>query len=650
MKKRKKTEEELRREVQRMIDDMYVAPELEEEPESEVHRIYREWWEKRSKYKPLITIEEMQEELDWREEDMKNLDESDRTISVRRLLAFLVGLVGVAVFVAWKQPIGILVLLIAGFVYMLEVGYHSRNQGERKGHTCGIALYRNYIKRLDGGWREFSETGAEYVQEGNTVATDLHVLGRDSLYQRICVAHSERGKRRLAEVLQGKECTPEQIRERQKAVQFMVADERFSTAFDFYGHLNEHVVPEKGPYAEGESAAEWKMPVGLQILAVGYPVILGCLVLGSIFELWNYVVPIILFLTGIGVSLLMTEYCKKKMQPLLYYEKVAMQIEAQICILANWKFPDGYLEDWRLRMMAGRNAREMIEQTKNITRLIEEYRVRQNPFLHWILCGLYLRDLWLMRKTVRWIREYGSTFEIALDLIGEVEMLTSLAMVARLNPASFPTILDRKEPELQFTELGHPLISREQAVTNSIALKQQTVIVTGSNMSGKTTFLRTIGLNMVLAYAGAPICAKAGSVSIMKLFTSMGITDDMQEGISTFYAEILRIREMVEYGKEHRPMLCLIDEIFRGTNSTDRITGAEEVIRRLTNSDTITMVSTHDFELCRLAENYHFEESYENDRICFDYKLKQGMCHTTNAMYLLKMAGLVDEFGQNAQK
>ena len=152
MKKRKKTEEELRREVQRMIDDMYVAPELEEEPESEVHRIYREWWEKRSKYKPLITIEEMQEELDWREEDMKNLDESDRTISVRRLLAFLVGLVGVAVFVAWKQPIGILVLLIAGFVYMLEVGYHSRNQGERKGHTCGIALYRNYIKRLDGGW------------------------------------------------------------------------------------------------------------------------------------------------------------------------------------------------------------------------------------------------------------------------------------------------------------------------------------------------------------------------------------------------------------------------------------------------------------------------------------------------------------------
>ena len=194
------------------------------------------------------------------------------------------------------------------------------------------------------------------------------------------------------------------------------------------------------------------------------------------------------------------------------------------------------------------------------------------------------------------------------------------------------------------------MISREQAVTNSIALKQQTVIVTGSNMSGKTTFLRTIGLNMVLAYAGAPICAKAGSVSIMKLFTSMGITDDMQEGISTFYAEILRIREMVEYGKEHRPMLCLIDEIFRGTNSTDRITGAEEVIRRLTNSDTITMVSTHDFELCRLAENYHFEESYENDRICFDYKLKQGMCHTTNAMYLLKMAGLVDEFGQNAQK
>ena len=163
-------------------------------------------------------------------------------------------------------------------------------------------------------------------------------------------------------------------------------------------------------------------------------------------------------------------------------------------------------------------------------------------------------------------------------------------------------------------------------------------------MSGKTTFLRTVAVNMVLSYIGAGVCADEFSVPYMKIFTSMRIMDDVAGGISTFYAEILRIKDMAEYvasGNEV-PAICLIDEIFKGTNSADRIVGAKEALSKLSNGNALVMVSTHDFELCDLSEdNYHFEEHYENGELKFDYKIRDGRCTTRNAMAILEMAGLV---------
>ena len=161
-------------------------------------------------------------------------------------------------------------------------------------------------------------------------------------------------------------------------------------------------------------------------------------------------------------------------------------------------------------------------------------------------------------------------------------------------------------------------------------------------MSGKTTFLRTVAINLVLAYLGAPVCAETLKATYMRIFTSMRVKDDVAHGISTFYAEILRIKEMAVYRKEEKPMLCLIDEIFKGTNSADRIVGAKEVITKLAGSRCMTVVSTHDFELCSITDknqtpavNYHFQE----DELRFDYKIRDGRCTTTNARAILRMAG-----------
>ena len=169
-------------------------------------------------------------------------------------------------------------------------------------------------------------------------------------------------------------------------------------------------------------------------------------------------------------------------------------------------------------------------------------------------------------------------------------------------------------------------------------------------MSGKTTFLRTIGVNMILFQAGAPVCADEFIASPLSIYTSMRVHDDVSEGISTFYAEILRIKQMMEESKKKEPILVLIDEIFKGTNSADRILCAKQAIVRLHLPWVICAVSTHDFELCDLeydekiqARNYHFSEYYEDDRIHFDYTLKDGRCKTTNAKQLMKMAGFWEE-------
>ena len=191
------------------------------------------------------------------------------------------------------------------------------------------------------------------------------------------------------------------------------------------------------------------------------------------------------------------------------------------------------------------------------------------------------------------------------------------------------------------------LVADAKGVPNDVELHAGTTIITGANMSGKTTWIRTLAAAVMVAYSGAPVCAKSFAVSRLAVLTSIRVNDDISQGVSTFYAELLRIKSMIEYTEKNLPMLACIDEIFKGTNVNDRVIGAKEAIRRLTNDRSITLVTTHDFQLCDMVSenthisNAHFEEYYENDEIKFDFKLRKGRTHTTNAKYLLRMAGIL---------
>jgi hypothetical protein len=279
--------------------------------------------------------------------------------------------------------------------------------------------------------------------------------------------------------------------------------------------------------------------------------------------------------------------------------------------------------------------------------------MRQNLVFAFLMDTLFLWDCHFAVWFARWRQKNTDQLNSWLHQLAEIEVLLSLSTIgwARQEWCLPQLMADAPQPTLKADSLKHLLLAEDKAVANTADLRDSTTIITGSNMSGKTTWLRTLASSCILAYAGAPVCAKSLQVSPLAIFTSIRVNDDIAHGISTFYAELLRIRQMVDFAKKKQPMLLVIDEIFKGTNSADRIVGAREALRRLTLPWSITLVSTHDFELCRLEQentadvpvtNCHFAEHYEDDKILFDYKLKPGRCQTTNARCLLKMAGIID--------
>jgi DNA mismatch repair ATPase MutS len=283
--------------------------------------------------------------------------------------------------------------------------------------------------------------------------------------------------------------------------------------------------------------------------------------------------------------------------------------------------------------------------------------------------GILPWDIYFVRRLEQCRKEISGLLPAWLEVFAELEALSSLANFARLNPGfSYPVIdseTARKEvaPEpgrrgagsippmrLQAEHMGHPLISAQTRIRNSFILDEchRIALITGSNMSGKSSFLRTLGVNLCLAYAGAPVCAARLRTSLFRIFACMRIDDSLADGFSLFYAEVKRLKMLLSTVESHAgfPVIFLLDEIFRGTNNKERFIGSQAFIRALAKHPAIGAIATHDLELVKLADengaitNYHFREDVEAGRMIFDYRLRPGPCPTTNALKIMAMAGL----------
>ena len=294
---------------------------------------------------------------------------------------------------------------------------------------------------------------------------------------------------------------------------------------------------------------------------------------------------------------------------------------------------------------------------QRVTRLLAMAGLRQNPFLWLFLNGLVPWDIFVSDRLGVCKQELKSRLPVWLDAWFELEALNSLATLAYLNPdAIFPTIDmdagDTASAERPFTmqAVGHPLIPDETRICNDFQMDQLGMIdiLTGSNMAGKSSFLRTLGVNLCLAYAGGPVFAHSFETRLFRLYTSIRVADSVTDGFSYFYAEVRRLVGLLAALKDEdeRPLFFLIDEIFRGTNNRERLIGSQSFIKALVGQHGIGLIATHDLELVRLADdralvrNFHFRDGVENGRMIFDYLLHAGPCPTTNALKIMELAGL----------
>jgi len=276
---------------------------------------------------------------------------------------------------------------------------------------------------------------------------------------------------------------------------------------------------------------------------------------------------------------------------------------------------------------------------------------RSSGFAHLVLNGLFLWDQHYLRKLDLWRTQHGARLPAWIALVFEVEALSALANYRWLFPGRpFPELRDDPNVHIQAKGMGHPSIADEKRVCNDYLMPQtgDLHLITGSNMSGKSTFLRTIGLNMLLARMGAPVCADSLSCSLPRLMTSICIVDSLADGYSYFYAEVRRIKQILDaVAADQGPIFYLLDEILKGTNSRERLIATKTMVDFLLKHQTSGLITTHDLELLSVQEanpdtitNYHFQESVREGELDFDYKLKSGELTSTNALRLMRLAGV----------
>ena len=284
-----------------------------------------------------------------------------------------------------------------------------------------------------------------------------------------------------------------------------------------------------------------------------------------------------------------------------------------------------------------------------LKKILERLDYRYNPLVHIPLNIFLAWDLQQVFALENWKSGKETIVAKWFAALGEMESLGTLATAHFNHPQwSFPQ-LSSEHGLLIATQMGHPLIPVEKRVNNSFTVKgsQQLSLVTGSNMAGKSTFLRSAGINVVLAMMGSPVCATELIVSNMKVISSMRVSDNLEENTSTFYAELKKLKHIIDAVKRHEKVLLLLDEILRGTNSADRHAGSMAFIKQLVKEKAFALVATHDLELTKLADefpleihNYHFDVQVTGEELYFDYVLKEGICRSMNASLLMKKIGI----------
>lgn len=541
-------------------------------------------------------------------------------------------------------PISIAYIVL--FTYL--VIKHSKLKYNNKYFDLLGHINENGLQRLKGNWNQFKDTGLEFKDDNHSYSSDLDIFGQGSLFQYINTTTTYMGREILSKYLTQPCKNREGINKRQKAIEELSNKLSWRQRFMVEGlMINEELNNSEPLYGFFETKDETYTKPWVIIMARLLPIItIGCFLL-YLFEFIPYYIPSLVLLVQIFLYRFKFNKRSKELNLVYKYENDIKVYSKMLYRLDRGNFKSEYLLELKNKLIDD-NKLTAYQQIKELETIVENISNRKN-FYFLIINIMTLWDYQSMIALEDWKKKSGSLVRTWIETIGEFEALSSLANINYDNPKwIIPKITD-KEDYIMAKDIGHPLII-ENPVCNDFKIDGQTkaLLITGSNMSGKSTYLRTIGINLVLAYTGAAVFAKDLHCNIFNIWTCMRVSDNLEKNISSFYAELLRIKEIVNKSKTNK-VFFLLDEIFKGTNSHDRHEGAKILIKKLLRNKAIGLVSTHDLELGELEKesnnkikNYHFKEYYKDNEIYFDYKLNLGISTTRNAMYLINMIGIGD--------
>jgi len=565
-----------------------------------------------------------------------------RTVGIARLAAmvFVIALAWVvyAGFAAWWW----LLFPVIGFLVLADA--QQRITQSRRRCERAAALYEQGIARLDDRWAGTGATGDRFLNETHPYAADLDLFGRGSLFELLSRARTRVGEETLAEWLLTP-AAPDTVRARQVAVAELRPRLDLREDLALLG-ATVRSGEDAQTLAEWAEAPPWSISRATRLVALGLAALSAATLV--LWILGFGVVPfLVTFIIGRAFTYRMKAAVERVVNSVDGPGRDLVLLAGVLRRLERERFTSPRLVE--LRAALDVEGLSPSQQIARLNRLIDLLDARRN-MLFAPLAAVLLWPLHFAIAIEGWRRSSGPVVGRWMAAVGEFEALGSLAGYSYEHPADpFPNLVEGAA-RFDGEGIGHPLIPAVRAVSTDLRLsdeRQRVLIVSGSNMSGKSTLLRTVGTNTVLALAGAPVRARALSLSPLQVGASIRVQDSLQAGASRFYAEITRLRQIVELTEGALPVLFLLDEILHGTNSHDRRIGAEGVVRGLLERNAIGLITTHDLALARIAEdlapraaNVHFQDHLEGGKMTFDYLLRPGTVQRSNALELMRSVGL----------
>ena len=569
-----------------------------------------------------------------------------KTISLLRLLVFLLA-VGLIYFFSRIDSISgiIFTILLSAGVFIYIVKYHSRILTRKKLQEAFIKINKNELNALKGDYSQFNN-GEEFNDPEHPYAADLDIFGDGSLFQFLNRTSTLIGKKKLAERLKNPFLKAGEIRENQEAIAELNEKLDWRQNFQAIGIVHNEKENDK------ERILNWvkeppvfKHPIFTVLLVLIPLLTLLMIILFSLnyitFQLFIVYLVIPLGISGSFASKVNARHTQvsKTTDMLNMFTLLLNEIESK-----ELKSP--MLRELRKKLLDnGTNAGKSIKKLSAILTALDN---RLN-FVSWILFnGLVLWDILQMKRLENWQKQHKIKLALWFEVIAEIDTLNSFACYYYNNEyASFPQIITAQFA-VKAESMGHPLINKKARVDNIVEISNnEFIIITGANMAGKSTYLRTIGVNLILGMCGAPVCAKNFRFSPIRIYTSIRTKDSLHKNESYFYSELKRLKYIIDELKNGTKLFVVLDEILKGTNSKDKHAGSEALLKQFISLNTSGIVATHDVALGALEKyfpdhikNKCFEVDINGSRLSFDYKLKEGVSKNMNATVLMREMGI----------